>query len=105
MVRHLIGSELQSPTANQAVRPDEGLQADLGLLCSVSALLPEQVGVQARQPQALPPHSQRQRRVPQLAQLLCAAQSASLKGQSGHSHCAGTDLLVHGVLSSLPGCY
>ena len=60
------------------MRPDEGVLADLRLLCTATALLPEEVSVQARQPQALPPHRQRERRILQAAQLLCAAQPASL---------------------------
>ena len=79
---HLVSSQLQSPAADQAVRPDEGLQADLRLLCcAFVAGLPKEVGVQARQPQAFPRHSQRQRRVPQAAQLLCAARPHSLNRQ------------------------
>ncbi len=79
---HLVCSELQSPAANQAMRPDKGLQADLRLLCSATvALLHEEVGVQAGQAQAFPPNSQRQRRAPKAAELLCAAQADSLSRQ------------------------
>ena len=63
------------------MRPDEGILADFRLLCSAVAMLPEEVSVQAHQPQAFPLHSQRQRRIPKLAQLLCAAQSDRLNRQ------------------------
>jgi hypothetical protein len=75
---YLSPGQVEASAADEAVRPNEGLQADFRVLCSAAIMLSEEVRMQARQPQAFPPDRQRQRRILQALQLLCAAQAHSL---------------------------
>ena len=75
---YLSPGQVEGSAAHEAVRPDEGFQADFRVLRFAAIMLSEEVRMQARQPQAFPPDRQRQRRILQALQLLCAAQAHSL---------------------------
>lgn len=75
---YLSPGQVEGSAADEAVRPDEGLQADFRVLRFAAIMLPEEVCMQARQPQAFPPDRQRQRRILQPVQFLCAAQAYPL---------------------------
>ena len=77
-VPHQASGQLKCSAPHKAVRPHKGLQADRWLSVLDSINLSEEVSMKLTQPQAFPLDSYRQRRVPQPAKLLCAAQPCAL---------------------------
>ena len=83
-VPYQASSQLEGSAPHKAVRPHKGLQADKWLSVLDSITLPEEVSMEPAQAQAFPLDSYCQRRVPQPAKLLCAAQPCALSNIVPH---------------------